>query len=88
MCVRKYMFGDKSSIGSWSIVIPKKGQQENIFFLYIQQGPIIYPSFKEKEVSHLTILLKVCTFFRRIRVNETYLLFYHLHTFQLSLSVF
>ena len=42
MCDRKYMFGDKSTIGSsWNGQnMPKKGQQEKLFFLYKGQLPL------------------------------------------------
>ena len=43
MCDRKYMFGDKSTFGSSQNGqnMPKKGQQEKIFFLYIKQLPTL-----------------------------------------------
>ena len=55
---------------------PKKGQKE----FFIHSTRVNYPSFNEKKVSHLTILLKICKFLRELG-NETFT-FYHLYTFQ------
>ena len=56
----------------------QKMSTRKIFLLYIQQGPIIYPSFKDEEVSHLIILLKVCTFLGELGLmKHTLLPFVH-----------
>ena len=65
---RKYMFGDKSTLGSRQNVqnIPKKGQQEKIFFLDIKQGSITH-SFNVKKFYFLQSFLKSARFFKGIR---------------------
>ena len=43
MCDRKYMFGDKSTFGSSQNGqnMPKKGQQEEIFFCTLNKGQLL-----------------------------------------------
>ena len=63
ICDRKYMFGDKPTYGSnWNAQnMPKKGQQDKIFFLFIKQGSITY-SFNAKKFYNLHSLQKSARF--------------------------